>query len=138
MEELSLGACPGDAQMGFPVERLVMRLLAYLFRLVIGLPLLAAGVVLIVGAVCLGIVEGGKSPPVYAIGGVAVLILILGIKFLPKRRRASPFADETDGNWRDDPATGRQKSFARELGIKFSARIKKGALSDLISEKTGK
>jgi hypothetical protein len=58
---------------------------------------------------------------------------------LPKKRhQVSPFADENDGNWRDDPATERQKSFARELEIKFPKNIKKGALSDLISEKTGR
>jgi hypothetical protein len=67
----------------------------------------------------------------------------VGIKFLPKQRkhRASPFRQEygrTDGSWRNDPATERQKTFARELGIKFPAHISKGALSDLITQKTGK
>jgi hypothetical protein len=117
-----------------------MRLLAYLFRLVVGLPLIAVGIVLIVGAVCL-IASGGISSPIFAVGGIGLLFLILGVKFLPKRKKGSPFAGEhrrNDGHWRNDPATERQKSFARELGIKFPANISKGALSDLITQKTGK
>ena len=70
-----------------------MRLLANLFRLVVGLPLLVSGLVLIVGAVCLGAADGHTSSPVFAIGGIGLLILIFGIKFLPKgRQKASPFA----------------------------------------------
>jgi hypothetical protein len=39
-------------------------------------------------------------------------------------------------DWRDDPASEKQKSFARDLGIRFPAGITKGELSDLISEET--
>ena len=41
-------------------------------------------------------------------------------------------------SWRDDPATDRQKSFADDLGIQYHKGITKGALSDLISQVTGK
>jgi hypothetical protein len=36
--------------------------------------------------------------------------------------------------WRDDPATERQKSFADDLGIQYPDNVTKGELSDLISE----
>jgi hypothetical protein len=41
-------------------------------------------------------------------------------------------------DWRDDPATGKQKKFARDLHIKFPANITKGELSDLIDQQLGK
>ncbi len=38
-----------------------------------------------------------------------------------------------DAGWRKDPATDSQKSYATDLGIRFSEGISKGELSDLIT-----
>ena len=112
-----------------------------LFRPVIGLPLAAVGFVLTLVAVCLIANTGGKSPFLYIVWGLGLLTIMLGVKSLPKKkkqRRESPFAGRSPGrpddNRRDFPATEKQKSFARELGIKFPPSISKGDLSDLIAE----
>lgn len=60
---------------------------------------------------------------------MALILLLIGHRWSRSNRSTS---------WRIDPATGRQKEFARELGIRFPKRITKGELSDLISKATGK
>jgi hypothetical protein len=65
----------------------------------------------------------------YGVGGLALLLLVIGYSWTRTKRSSS---------WRADPATDRQREFARELGIKFPKSISKGELSDLISKVTGK
>jgi hypothetical protein len=62
-------------------------------------------------------------------GSMALILLLIGHRWSQTNRSTS---------WRNDPATDRQKDFAKELGIRFPKRITKGQLSDLISKVTGK
>ena len=113
-----------------------------LFRLVIGKSLVAVGFVLTLVAFVLIAKTGDKSPYMYVVWGLGLLTMALGFNSLPKKkkqRRESPFAGRSPGrpddNRRDSPATEKQKSLARELGIKFPPSISRGDLSDLIAEK---
>jgi hypothetical protein len=96
------------------------------FRPVTGYCLVAVGFVLIFVAVWLIANIGGKVS--YVVWGLGLLTMMLGLKFLPKKKQ------RRDDNRRDSPATEKQKSLARELGIKFPPSISKGDLSDLITE----
>jgi hypothetical protein len=62
-------------------------------------------------------------------GVLAAILLLIGARWRRRRRSTS---------WRDDPATDRQREFARDLGIKFPKSISKGELSDLIDHAKGK
>jgi hypothetical protein len=110
------------------------------FRLVIGVPLTAVGLGLTLVAVYL-IANTADKLPYMVVWGLGLLIMMLGLKFLPKKKQCSesPVAGRShgrpDGNQRDCPATTKQKVFARELGIAFPPDISKGDLSDLIAEK---
>jgi len=110
------------------------------YRLVIGVPLTAVGLGLTLVAVYL-IAKTGDKPLCMVVWGLGLLIMMLGLKFLPKKkqRRESPFAGRSPGrpddSRRDFPATERQQCLARELGVKFPPDISKGDLSDLIAEK---
>jgi len=112
-----------------------------LFRLVIGDFLVAVGFVLTLVAFVLIAKTGGGSPYMYVVWGLGLLTMALGFNSLPKKkqRRESPCAGRSqgcpNGNSRDFPATEKQKSLARELGIKFPPSISKGDLSDLIAER---
>jgi hypothetical protein len=112
-----------------------------MFRPVIGFPLVAVGLGLTWVAVYL-IANTADKSPYMVVWGLGLLVMMLGLKCLPKKkkpRRESPFAGRSPGcpddNRRDSPATEKQKSLARELGIKFPPSISKGDLSDLITEK---
>ena len=112
-----------------------------LFRLVIGQSLVAVGFVLTLVAFVLIANTGGGSPYMYVVWGLGLLTMALGFNSLPKKkkqRRESPLAGRSPGrpddNSRDFPATEKQKSLARELGIKFPPNISKGDLSDLITK----
>ena len=112
-----------------------------LFRLVIGQSLVAVGFVPTLVAFVLIANTGGGSPYMYIVWGLGLLTMALGFNSLPnkkKQRRESPFAGRSHGrpddNSRDFPATEKQKSLARELGIEFSPSISKGDLSDLIAK----
>lgn len=63
------------------------------------------------------------------LGALAFILLVIGYRWTRRKRLSS---------WRDDPATDRQREFARDLGIEFPKTISKGELSNLISEVTGK
>jgi hypothetical protein len=111
-----------------------------LFRLVIGRSLVAAGFVLTFIAVYL-IAHTGDKLPYMVVWGLGLLTIMLGLKSLPKKkkqRRESTFAGRLPGcphdNGQDFPATEKQKSLARELGIKFPPSISKADLSDLITK----
>ena len=110
-----------------------------LFRLVIGQSLVAVGFVLTLVAFVLIANTGGGSPYMYVVWGLGLLTMALGFNSLPKKkqRQESPFDGRSPGrpddNSRDFPATEKQKSLARELGIKFPPSINKGDLSDLIT-----
>jgi hypothetical protein len=113
----------------------------HLFRRVIGVPLVAVGFGLTLVAFYLIANTGDKSPYMYVVWGLGLLTMMLGFKSLPKekkQRRESPFAGRSPGrpddNSRDFPATEKQKSLARELGIKFPPSISKGDLSNLITK----
>jgi LPXTG-motif cell wall-anchored protein len=58
-----------------------------MFRHVIGVPLTAVGFVLTMAAVCLIAKTGGKSPYMYIVWGLGLLTLMLGVKFLPKKKK---------------------------------------------------
>jgi hypothetical protein len=111
-----------------------------LFRLVIGQSLVAVGFVSTVVAFFLIANAGGKSPYMFVVWGLGLLTMMLGFESLPKKeqRRESSLAGRSparsNDNSRDFPATEKQKSLARELGIKFPPSISKGDLSDLITE----
>jgi hypothetical protein len=111
----------------------------HLFRLVIGFPLVAVGLGLTLAAVYF-IAHSSDKFPYMVVWGLGLLTLMLGLKSLPKKkqRRESTLAGQLSGrhaeNSRDFPATERQKSLARELGIKFPPSISKGDLSDLITK----
>lgn len=109
------------------------------FRPVIGVPLTAVGLGLTLVAVYL-IANTADKLPYMVVWGLGLLIMMLGLKFLPekKQRQKSSLAGRSPGcsddNQRDFPATEKQKRFARELGIEFSPGISRGDLSDLIAE----
>jgi hypothetical protein len=109
------------------------------FRLVIGVPLTAVGLGLTLVAVYL-IANTADKLPYMVVWELGLLTMMLGLKFLPKKkqRSESPFAGRSHGrpddNQRDCPATEKQKRSARERGIEFSPGISRGDLSDLIAE----
>jgi len=111
------------------------------YRLVIGVPLTAVGLGLTLVAVYL-IANTRDKPLCMVVWGLGLSIMMLGLKFLPKKkqRQEPPFAGRSPGrpydNRRDSPATEKQKSLARELGIKFPPSISRGDLSDLIAEES--
>jgi hypothetical protein len=111
------------------------------FCLVIGVPLVAVGLVTTLVAVYL-IANTSDKLPYMVVWGLGLLTMTLGLEFLPKKKKQSrPFPSagrspgRADDNGRDSPATEKQKDFARELGIEFPPSISKGELSDLIKEK---
>jgi hypothetical protein len=113
----------------------------HLFRLVIGRSLVAVGFVSTLVAFFLIGNTGGGSPAMYVVWGLGLLTMMLGFKSLSKKkkqRRESSFAGRSPGcpddNLRDFPATEKQKSLARELGIKLPPSISKADLSDLITK----
>jgi len=81
---------------------------------------------------------GGGAPYMYVVWGLGLLAMSLGFNSLPKKkqRRQSSLTERSPGrpddNSRDFPATEKQKSLARELGITFPPSISRGELSDLI------
>lgn len=100
-----------------------------LLRLIIGIPLIVLGLVTLLGSVFF-VLLGKDAVAASVIMGVIGLALIwAGRKFAWGHNR--------DGHWRADPASNKQKSFAREMGIKFHPGISKGELSDKISEALG-
>ena len=111
------------------------------FRLVIGVPLTAVGLGLTLVAVYL-IANTGDKSLCMVVWGLGLSIMMLGLKFLPKKKqhRESPFAGRSPGRLndsrRDSPATEKQKSSARELGIEFPPSISRGDLSDLIAKES--
>ena len=111
-----------------------------LFRLVIGRSFVAVGFVSTLVAFVLIAKTGGGSPYMYVVWGLGLLTMALGFNSLPKekiQRRESSLAGRSPGrpddNSRDFPATEKQKSLARGLGITFPPSISKGDLSDLIT-----
>jgi hypothetical protein len=109
------------------------------FRLVIGVPLTAVGLGLTLVAVYL-IANTADKLPYMVVWGLGLLTMMLGLKFLPKKKQrgessvAGRSHGRPDDNQRDCPATKQQKVFARELGIEFPPSISKGDLSDLIAK----
>jgi len=100
-------------------------------RRLLGLAVISIG--LFVGLLALaGWASGGEGGIGLAIffGVLSLILLIIGGRWA----RASARLE----SWRDDPATDRQKSFANDLGIRYSKNATKGELSDLISRVTGK
>ena len=106
----------------------------------IGRSLVAVGFVLTLVAFVLIAKTGGGASYMYVVWGLGLLAMSLGFNSLPKKkqRRESPIVRRSPGrpddNSRDFPATEKQKSSARELGIKFPPSISKGDLSDLITK----
>lgn len=88
--------------------RFLVRVLVILFALVL---------------VCSGISLLASGERVMAYGNFAIAAAILIYRHRHMRK-----------NWRDDPATDHQKSFAKDLGIRHPKRITKGELSDLIDQ----
>ena len=110
-----------------------------LLRVILALPFLTAG--LILGAVGVYGLWEGHTPYVPAYLVLAFLSLALAGGILPKKGRYPRYrkgGTSSSRTWRHGTATEKQKSFARELGIKFPANISKGDLSNLITKKTGK
>ena len=70
-----------------------------LFRLVIGQSLVAVGFVLTLVALVLIVKTGGGSPYMYIVWGLGLLIMMLGLKSLPKKKqcRESPFTGRLPG-----------------------------------------
>ena len=101
-----------------------------LLRLVIGVPLIVLGVFLLLGSVGMWMAAAKEARAGAIFMDVIGLVLVwAGRKLTQTRNR--------DGHWRADPASNKQKSFTRELGIKFHSGISKGELSDRISKATG-
>lgn len=99
-----------------------------LLRLVIGVPFIVIGLVLLLCSVGLWLGEKDAKAGAVVMDVIGLALIWVGRKFIGTRK---------PDDWRDDPASEKQKSFARDLGIKFHPGIKKGELSDLISEETG-
>lgn len=97
--------------------------------MVIGFLLIFVGLGILLSSV--GMVLAKKD----AIAG-PVVIGVIGLALIWSGRRIG-WGFNRDGHWRADPASNRQKSFARELGIKFHPGISKGELSDRISQALG-
>jgi hypothetical protein len=110
------------------------------FRHVVGFLLVAVGLGAALAAVYL-IANTADKSPYMVVWGLGLLTMMLGLKFLPKKkqRRESTLAGRSPGrpddNRRDLPATENQRRLARELGIDFPPDISKGDLSELIAEK---
>ena len=100
-------------------------------RLVVGVPMIVVGLIFLF---C-GIAMIAIGPEARA-GGIVITVFGLTIASLGKVVAGKRSTSDGE-HWRDGPATNKQKTFARELGIKFPANINKGDLSDLISERTG-
>jgi len=62
-------------------------------------------------------------------GLLSVTLLVIGARWAKKSRRLH--------SWRDDPASDRQVTFARDLRISFPMGITKGEISDLIERAKG-
>src|SRR5262245_10980659 len=98
---------------------LLLRLLGYI--------VIAIGLVLGLLAAFGGFASKQQTDRYIAIGlGVFALILLaIGAKWARPKRKTS---------WRSDPATNKQREFAKDLGIRFPKNITKGELSELIDE----
>ena len=105
-----------------------------LLRLVIGVPLMALGLILLFGGLLMALVGPDTRAGGIIMGLIGLTLVWVGRKFTGTTPRTNP----DDEHWRSGPATNKQKTFARELGIEFPANISKGDLSDLISEETGR
>lgn len=111
-----------------------------LFRLVLGRSLVAVGLVLALVAFYMITKTDGGLPYMYVVWGLGLLTMSLGFNSLPKKKKQrweSPRARRSpgrpDNNSRGFPATERQKSLARGLGITFPPNISEADLSDLIT-----
>ena len=109
-----------------------MRFLENLLRLLVGIPTIFVGLSMCLGAIVCFAIDTKSTFASISVGGMGLVFLYVGIRLLPKRPK--PIIEEE--SWRDGPATAKQKSFARDLGIEFPPDISKGDLSDLISEET--
>ena len=101
-----------------------------LLRLLIGIPLIALGLILLFG----GLLMLAVGPETRA-GGIIMALIGLTLTWVGRKFTRTK---QDDDDWRSGPATNKQKTFARDLGIQFPANITKGDLSDRISEVTGK
>jgi len=117
-----------------------MQFLKDLLRAAIGLPFVLVGILFAFFSVA-GFISGDKW---FATGFLSVGLILgfIGFRILGLRRRLKTSASFGRGtgrkSWRDDPSSDRQKSFAEELGIDYPSNIRKGDLSDLISQKLSK
>lgn len=100
-----------------------------ILRLLIGVPLVVLGLLLLLAS--LGVFVAGKDaiPGALGMGVIGLALLVVGWRFASGPKQAA--------DWRSDPATDKQKSYARDLGIRIPRGITKGELSDLISEAVG-
>jgi hypothetical protein len=101
-----------------------MRFLGNLLRVLIGLPLVAVGI--LVAIISVGGFLSGQTFYAEGLLLAGLLLAALGMALLrSKRRRAASSFPVEEGNWRDDPATDPRN-------------IKKGALPDLTTKKSGR
>ncbi|MCC7083434.1 MAG: hypothetical protein IT427_00325 [Pirellulales bacterium] len=105
---------------------------AKLFRALLGTILIVAGLLLALIGVAGLFSDKENKNLAYGLIAVGSLIALYGYSRGYKAR-----AQRRSTSWRLDPASEKQKEFARDLGIKFPKGITKGELSDKISEVTG-
>ncbi len=84
----------------------------------------------LVGALALGAHSAHLEPAAIVLGCIAALALARGL--LAGAKKSRRLRHNPDAAWRRDPATAKQKDFAKELGIKLHRGMTKGELSDLI------
>ena len=101
-----------------------------LLRLVIGVPLTVIGLFLLLGSVGMWMTTAMEARAGAVVMDVIGLVLVWAGRRLTQSRKR-------DDHCRTDPASEKQKSFARELGIRFDPGISKRELSDKISKATG-
>jgi hypothetical protein len=99
-----------------------------LLKALLGVVSMGFGSVLAIGAL-ISLFAGNVVSAVIS-GVIAASLIFFGALWLT--------GEPSDGAWRNDPATERQKSFANDLGIQYPENVTKGELSDMISKVTGK
>lgn len=107
-------------------------MLAKLFRALLGTILIVVGLLLALIGVAGAVTDKENKNIAYGLIAVGSLLVVYGYSRGYRAR-----AQRRSTSWRLDPASEKQKEFARDLGIQFPKGITKGQLSDLISAVTG-
>lgn len=100
-----------------------------ILRLLIGVPLVVLGLLLLLASLEGFVIGKDAMAGAIGMGVIGLALVVVGWRFV--RGPKQPV------DWRSDPATDKQKSYARGLGIRIPRGTTKGELSDLISQAVG-